>query len=82
MITPREIFEAFYRDCRELGIEEVIKRYGGGYIYVPSYKSTHRDEDLWRRHQEGADVRQLQREFGISESQVRRILRKMREKKT
>lgn len=79
MITPREIFEEFYNDCREMSIEEVVKKHGGGYLYVPSYKSTYRDEAIWRRHQEGASAYQLQREFGLSASRVRRILQKMRQ---
>ena len=80
MISSLELFEELYRDCRELSIEEVIKKHGGGTVYIPSYKSTHRDEDLWRRYQEGASIAELKREFGLSESTVREIIRKMKSK--
>jgi Mor family transcriptional regulator len=77
MITPRDIFEAFFAYCQEHSIEEVIKEYGGGTIYVPSYKSTHRDADLCKRYREGATMPELIKEFHLSESRIRKILRKM-----
>lgn len=75
MISTYDLFEAFYHYCREHTIEEVIREYGGGSLYIPSYKSTHRDEAIRKAYAEGVSVRTLQRQHQLSASQIRRILR-------
>ena len=77
MITNQEIFEAFFDYCQSHSIEETIKEYGGGSIYIPSYKQTYRDTDLYARYKAGASMGTLKREFHLSESQVSRIIRRM-----
>jgi len=75
MVSNREIFEEFYRFCKEHSLEDVIKEYGGGEIYVPSYKNTHRDRDIYNLYKEGKRVRDIAREYSLSISRVRSIIR-------
>ena len=75
MITTLELFEAFYEACRTQPIEEVIKAYGGGMVYVPSYKQTYRDADLYREYKEGVDMRTLKQTYNLSDSRIRKIIR-------
>ena len=79
MVNNKEIFEEFYRFCKEHSIEEVIKEYGGGEIYVPSYKSTHRDEEIYKRYKSGESLRVLAREYNLSISRVRAIIRRYKQ---
>ncbi len=78
MVSSYEIFEEFYKQCRQKSIEEIIREFGGGEIYIPSYKSTHRDLDIYKRFKEGASVRELAKEYDLSVSRVRSILREQR----
>ena len=75
MITNQEIFEQFYKDCNELPIDEIIKNYGGGTIYVPSYKSTLRDKHIYQKYKEGYSIHQLKREFNLSANRIRNIIK-------
>jgi len=77
MPSNYELFEAFYEEVKNSkNIVEVIKAYGGGTIYVPSFKTTHRNEEIRRRFEEGADIPTLQREYGLSRNQIYAILKK------
>lgn len=47
MITTIELFEDFYQQVKDSkNISEIVKYYGGANIYVPSYKSTYRNDDI------------------------------------
>jgi len=80
MITTYELFEDFFNKCKECSLEEIIKEYGGGHIYIPSYKSTHRDIDIYNSYKNGKSIRALKREFGLSESRIRAIIRELETK--
>ena len=77
MPTNYELFEAFYEEVKNSeSIVDVIKSYGGGTIYVPSFKTTHRNEEIRRRYEEGVDLPTLQRDYGLSRNQIYTILKK------
>jgi Mor family transcriptional regulator len=77
-LSKAEIFEAFYDYCQEHTLSEVIQEYGGGNIYVPSYKALFRDDDIYRDYMDGMDVVALRRKYDLSERSVYKILSKMK----
>jgi len=81
MISTYEIFEEFYKFCRENTIQEVIKEYGGGSIYIPSFKSTHRDEEIYEKFKNGASIKALKKEYDLSSSSIRRIIREQKQQR-
>ena len=55
---------------------EIAKLYGGGVVYVPTYKSiirTSRNREIIKKF-DGFNISQLAREYGISSNHVKRIL--------
>ena len=76
MISNYELFEQFFNDCKQKSIEEVIKEYGGGHIYIPSYKKTHRNQKIYELYNQGATIKELKIKFNLSESRIRKIIRK------
>jgi Mor family transcriptional regulator len=75
MITNQDIFEEFVNFCQNNSIEEIVKEYGGGTIYIPSYKSIGRDKDIYTLYKNGTSIKQLSKKFSLSESRIRTILR-------
>jgi len=73
-VCNKEMFEEFYRFCKNNTIEEVVKEYGGGTLYIPSYKSMYRDKELLADWRAGMGKRDLQRKYYLSDAQVRRII--------
>ena len=58
---------------------EIIRRYGGNNLYIPTYKSvirSSRNRDIVNRYN-GFNGTQLAREYGISVNQVRNIINKI-----
>lgn len=46
-MSNEDLFAYLYKKIKEsTDIKEVLKEFGGGLIYIPSYKSTKRDEDI------------------------------------
>ena len=81
-VDSYEIFEEFFRRVKAAeDIEEVIREYGGSSIYVPSYKNTHRNERIYKMWLDGVDIRTICREFELSESRVRGIIKDMRQRR-
>ncbi|WOE69112.1 Mor transcription activator family protein [Hydrogenimonas thermophila] len=81
-VDSYELFERFYEFVKEsAGIEDVIREFGGSSIYIPSFKNTHRNEKILKMAEAGADIREIMREFSLSEGRVRAILREAKQKK-
>ena len=56
---------------------KVVKLYGGNNLYIPTYKSViryTRDREIIKRYK-GVNATMLSREYGISVTQVRNILK-------
>lgn len=80
-ITNVEIFENFCDEVRnETDNKEIMKMFGGGHIYVPSFKGAIRDEEIYKRHCEGEEAKTLHRDYNLSVNQIRTIIKKMSEK--
>lgn len=78
MVTNLEIFEDFCKAVREeTSNKEIMKQYGGGHIYVPSFKGKIRDEEIYKRYQDGEESKTLHRDYNLSENQIRAIIKKM-----
>jgi Mor family transcriptional regulator len=80
-INNYDIFKEFYNTCRKKSFTEVLKEYGGSEIYIPSYKNTHRNRDIYKRYKEGESIRDIAREFDLSIARVRAIIRGFRKVK-
>lgn len=89
MISSQDLFEAFVEDVRAgATIKQLVKTYGGGSIYIPSYKAFLRDEDLRKdyddyRHKGLKDaeiVRLLSQEYDLSHGRVYNLTKALRVK--
>ena len=72
-----ENIAALYDAIGEENFIKVVKLYGGNNLYIPTYKSVirySRDREIIRRYN-GVNATMLSREYGISVTQVRTILK-------
>ena len=72
-----ENIAALYEAIGEENFIKVVKLYGGNNLYIPTYKSVirySRDMEIIRRYN-GVNTAMLSREYGISVTQVRNILK-------
>ena len=72
-----ENIAALYEAIGEENFIKVVKLYGGNNLYIPTYKSVirySRDREIIRRYN-GVNATMLSREYGISVTQVRNILK-------
>lgn len=83
MLSNQDIFLEFYNCVKNShDVKEVIKEYGGANIYIPSYKNTHRDDDLLNKYKalrlngysKAQAVRELVRDFSLSQVRIYEIL--------
>jgi Mor family transcriptional regulator len=72
-ITNFDMFEQFYEDCRELPIQEVVKKYSSWSVYVPSYKGTYRNEKILHDYIDGMSVPDIARKYELSPKQIYEI---------
>ncbi|MBU1666938.1 hypothetical protein KKC13_00845 [bacterium] len=80
MISTLELFEEFFKDVKESkSIDEIYKAYGGAYIYVPSYKSTTRNMDIFNEYKEGVTLRKLSVKYSITQNRLRVIIKELEE---
>ena len=75
MVDNKDIFLHFIDFCKNHSIEEVIEEFGGGHIYIPSYKTTYRDQQIYDLYKEGKSIRELKKQFSLSYSRIRSIIR-------
>jgi len=76
MLSNKDIFEYFIEYVKKHTIEEIIEEFGGGNIYIPSYKSTFRDAQIFKLYKQGVSVKELKKQFNLSESRIRSIVKK------
>lgn len=88
MVTTVELFEEFFNKIKECdSITDIYKEFGGSSIYVPSYKSVCRNEEILNEYEaltkEGAGgsgiIRRLASKYDLSVSQVYAITKERRE---
>ena len=63
-------------------MSDFLKEHGGLNIYIPSYKKVYRDDDICKAYLEKptkATIRSLAREYELSEQQIYKITKSVRE---
>jgi len=88
MITTVDIFEEFFQKVKQSeSISDIYREYGGSSIYVPSYKSVCRNEDILKDYDKAISngesisqaIRKIANEYDLSVSQVYAITKDVRE---
>ena len=71
VVTNLELFEELYNMIQSgATIEEVLEEWGGSSIYIPSMKSTFRNELILRDYKGGMQLRELAKKYSLSLSQI------------
>ena len=79
MITNKELWEEFYQQIKDSeNISDIVKEYGGSSVYVPSYKSTYRNDDIIEDYEKGLTIKELAKKYDLSETGVYRITKELR----
>ena len=52
MITNDDILDEFLSHCKTSSKKEILKKWGGSAIYIPSYKGYSRNDDIKDRFDE------------------------------
>ena len=79
-ITNLDIFEEFFKTIQEgASLTKVLQEYGGSSIYIPSFKSTFRNELIVKDYQIGLTPRELAKKYSLSIAQIYQITKKERE---
>lgn len=79
MITNKELWEEFYQQIKDSeNISEIVKEYGGSSVYVPSYKSTYRNDDIIEEFENGSSIKELAKKHDLSETSIYAITKELR----
>ena len=79
-ITNIDLFEELYKAIKNSeDISEIYKEYGGSAIYIPSYKTTCRNDAIINDYKDGSTPRELMKKYDLSQSQVYTITKEVRE---
>jgi len=77
-----EVFEAFVAFTKESeSLDEILKEYGGSQLYIPSYKTISRNDDVIKDYLEGMSIQDLRRKYELSNNRIYEITREVREPK-
>ena len=77
-----EVFEAFVEFVKNAEDNKaILKEYGGAQLYIPSYKSISRDDDVVADYKAGATIAELRRKYNLSNNRIYEITREHREPK-
>ncbi|BAK73738.1 hypothetical protein [Arcobacter sp. L] len=84
-ITNYDLFQEFFNFVKkpESTIEDVIKEHGGSSLYIPSYKTTIRNDEICteykKRQGEKRLTKKLAKTYDLSEAQILLITKHLRE---
>ena len=84
-ITIYDLFEEFFEFIKKpnITIADVIKEHGGSSLYIPSYKTTLRNEEIIKeykkRHGERRLAKKHAKDYDLSEAQILLITKPLRE---
>ena len=84
-ITNYDLFEQLYNFINnpDNDIKATIKEYGGASFYIPSHKTTIRNDEIIEQYKQGLGetglVKKLAREHDLSEAQIYAITKETRE---
>ena len=84
MISNLDIFMQLYDLIKQSkSPSDVVKEFGGSNVYVPSYKSTYRNEDILKEYREAIDagkdpnktIRELAAKHNLSYNSICNIIK-------
>ena len=80
MISNLDIFMQLYDLIKQSkSPSDVVKEFGGSNVYVPSYKSTYRNEDILKEDREAIDagktIRKLATKHNLSYNSICNIIK-------
>lgn len=73
----KELFEFIANPENDL--QATIKEFGGSSYYIPSHKTTFRNNEIIEKYIQKTSVKTLAREYDLSEAQVYAITKEVRE---
>lgn len=83
LVTNFDLFEEFFHFIKNgATMEEVLEEYGGSDFYIPSYKTTFRNEEICKAYKERLGeknlIYKLAKENSLSKSQIYEITKHLR----
>ncbi|RXJ80796.1 hypothetical protein CRU86_00010 [Aliarcobacter skirrowii] len=84
-VTNYDLFEDLFNFIKKpnVDITDVIKEHGGSSLYIPSYKTTFRNEEICeeykKRQGEKRLCKKLAKQYDLSEAQILLITKPLRE---
>ena len=79
VVTNMELFEELFNMIQGgASIIEVLEEWGGSSIYIPSMKSTFRNELILRDYKNGMALRELAKKYSLSLSQIYNLTKEER----
>ncbi len=84
-ISNFDLFEELFKFIKNdtVTLEQTIKEFGGTSYYIPSYKTTCRNEELLKEYEsrmtEPAIIKKLAKKYELSEAQIYLITKPVRE---
>jgi len=83
VVTNLELFEELYKMIQSgATITEVLEEWGGSSIYIPSMKSTFRNELILRDYKGGMQLRELAKKYSLSLSQIYHLTKDERDEQS
>lgn len=88
MLNNFDLFIEFYNNVKKSeNIKDILRQYGGGNIYIPSYKGTYRNTEIIEKYDDGIKmgknsailIRQIAAEYELSYNTVLNITREVRD---
>ena len=84
-VTNYDLFEDLFHFIKQPDVEisDVIKEHGGSSLYIPSYKTTFRNNEICEEYKERLGekklVKKLSKKYELSEAQILLITKPLRE---
>ncbi|WP_320034810.1 Mor transcription activator family protein [Halarcobacter sp.] len=84
-ITNLDLFEEFFKFIKkdDTDLEAVIKEFGGTTYYIPSYKTTLRNEEILKEYKKCVGeiglTKKLSKKYNLTERQIQDITKEARQ---
>jgi len=80
MVTNEDVFNEFVAFIRGgASDQDITREYGGGSLYIPSFKNIYRNDIIIQEFKDGKSVRELARDYELSTKQIYDITRAYRD---
>lgn len=84
-ITNLDLIKEFFDYCKrdDVQLKDVLEEFGGSTYYIPSFKTTYRNEEIIKYYRERLGepwlIKKLAKEYNLSERQVHDITKEVRQ---